>query len=151
MKNLFSRQRREPVATREPVLESRRLQEREENERFLRQLYANQDPHAAAAEAAPDAAPDAFGARPFGVEAAATQDVPAEAQAEPAPPAAAQQCVPASADTQETDREGTRAALELLDVARQLLEGRDDVESRVARQLVARALELIPPVGAGRR
>jgi hypothetical protein len=61
-----------------------------------------------------------------------------------APPAAS------GASGREAAREGVRAALELLEIARQLLEGREDVESRVARQLIARALELLPPADARR-
>jgi len=142
MKNLFSRNRREPSPTQEPVLESRRLQEREENDRFLRQLYANQDPDAGATLADSD---------PSGAGAAQPGDAPRGAQAEAAAPAVPQAPGEAGETHAHDDAaDGTRAALELLEVARQLLEGRDDVESRVARQLVARALELIPAPG-GRR
>jgi len=142
MKNLFSRNRREPSTTQEPVLESRRLQEREENDRFLRQLYANSDPEPGEAPAGPG--PSVAEASLPGAATAGPRDDPAA----PAVPQARGET--GGADPHEAAQDGTQAALELLDVARQLLEGRDDVESRVARRLVARALELIPTPG-GRR
>jgi hypothetical protein len=102
MKNPFGRAARESAAEQEPSLSPKQLRDRDENERFMQQLYAGQR-----AEAAPEPEPPA------------------------SPPPAA---VPPS----------TAAAVELLDIARQLLEGREDVESRVVRVLVGRALELLP-------
>lgn len=107
MKNPFGRAAREAAAEQEPSLSPRELRARDENERFMQQLYAGQGP------------------RPEGAF-----------EAEP-PPAA----VPPPAATVPPP---TAAAVELLDIARQLLEGREDVESRVVRVLVGRALELLP-------
>ena len=102
MKNPFGRAPREADTSQEPVLDAKLQREREDNERFLQQLYANAAPrpgHPAHAVSKPEHAPA------------------------PSPP--------------------PTAAIELLDVARELLQGRDDVESRVVRVLIARALELL--------
>ena len=148
MKNFFSRNRREPSATHEPVLESQRLQEREENDRFLRQLYGDQGPRAGVTSPDSDSAPADAAQR--GDPAPAGQVAAASPGDGAVPPVLQPGAESRHADDAEASREGTRAALELLDVARQLLEGRDDVESRVARQLVARAIELIPAPGERR-
>jgi hypothetical protein len=118
MKNIFGRAGREPPVAQEPVLTPRQQREREENERFMQQLYAGH------ARPEPEPYPE---------------PMPAP-QAAPAPPVAAS-APAASAPAAAT---APPAAVELLDIARQLLEGRDDVESRVVRVLIGRALELMP-------
>jgi len=150
MKNFFSRNRREPSATHEPVLESQRLQEREENDRFLRQLYGDQGPRPGVNSPDPEPDPAPADAVQRGDLAPAGQIAAASPDDGAVPPVLQPGAESRHADDAEVSREGTRAALELLDVARQLLEGRDDVESRVARQLVARAIELIPAPGERR-
>jgi hypothetical protein len=102
MKNPFGRAAREPDTTQEPVLDIKGQRDREDNERFMQQLYANTAPRPGqSAQAQPGLVP------------------------------------PATAPT-------PTAAIELLEIARELLQGRDDVESKVVRVLIGRALELLP-------
>lgn len=107
MKNPFGRAAREPEMPREPVLDSKLQREREDNERFLQQVYAN--------------APPGSGRQ----QKPAFESVPLSAAI----------AVPVPTST---------AAIELLDVARELLQGREDVESKVVRVLIGRAIDLLP-------
>jgi hypothetical protein len=118
MKNPFGRAWHEPAVAQEPALKPRQLQEREENERFMQHRYAGHS-----VGEAPEPYPEPMPAAP--------------APPAPAPATAAEPVAPAAVAA-------PPAAVELLDIARQLLDGRDDVESRVLRVLIGRALELMP-------
>ncbi|HYF57491.1 MAG TPA: hypothetical protein VEA81_00890 [Burkholderiaceae bacterium] len=152
MKNPFSRSGRDAPPDQDPLAAARREREREENERFMHQLYAG----------APPQRPDLGDSRSrggdpsLGLHAGAGFDgglgdasgpnrTPRPGMAHPDPMAAAAMrrgAMPTAAASSQT-ADAPLAAVELLDIAHRLLEGRDDVESRVTRMLVGRALDLM--------
>jgi hypothetical protein len=146
MKNPFARSVRDPAPPAEPVLSLRQQRDREENERFMQKVYAaqgQQDPFVQPPEA-PVTAPaaGAAGAATAATAVPATPRPVAVVPATPTVPVAETAPPPASAPV-------SPAVVELLGIARELLQGREDVESRVVRVLIGRALELLPDERAG--